>query len=97
MGPGRVNSWIERGGSAPQRLQAHRRSAECGPPQDLGVVNEESQQSGLGLGSIDEADPFLGSETEWLEAGRRECLVCPPVATQYLALPAPGPWERCRR
>ena len=86
MGPIRVNSRIERHRSTPQRLQRHRRSADRRAPQDLGVVHQQRQQSGLRLRAVDEGDPLLGRETEWHEAGRRECLVCPPIATKYLAL-----------
>ena len=64
MRPRLVNPRIERRRSAPQRLEAHRRRADRGAPEDLGVVHQEREQRGLRLGPVDEADPLLGRETK---------------------------------
>jgi hypothetical protein len=60
---------IQRGRRAAQGFEAHGRGSNRSAPEDLGIMDQERQQRGLRLGTVDECDSLLGRKAEGLESG----------------------------
>ena len=57
-----MNPGIQRDRCASQCFETHGGGSDRGAPEDIAVVNQQGQKSGLGLGPVNERQSLLGSE-----------------------------------